>query len=69
MRVAECGDRRAGLPQHPAAELGDQRRLLGQRDELDGGDVAEQRVPPAQQRLDGHRALHRDVDDGLEDQA
>ena len=67
--VRERGDRRAGLAQHPAAELGDERGLLGQRDELDGGDVAEQGVPPAQQRLDGDGALQDDVDDGLEDQA
>ena len=34
--------------------------------ELRGGDVAEQRVPPAQQRLDRDGAVHDDVDDGLE---
>ena len=62
------GDGGAGLAQHPAAEVGDQRRFLGQRHELGGGDVAEQRVPPAQQRLDGDGAVHDDVDDGLEDQ-
>ena len=66
--VAEGGDRRARLAQHPPAELGDERGLLGQRDELDGGDVAEDGVPPAQQRLDGDGALQDDVDDGLEDQ-
>jgi hypothetical protein len=67
--VSEGRDRGARLAQHPAAEVGDERRLLGQRDELDGGDVTEDRVPPAQQRLDGDRALQHDVDDGLEDQA
>ena len=66
--VAEGGDGGAGLAQHPAAEVGDQRRLLGQRHELGGGDVAEQRVPPAQQGLDGDGAVHDDVDDGLEHQ-
>ena len=49
--------------------VGDQRRFLGQRHELGGGDVAEQRVPPAQQRLDRHGAVHDDVDHRLEDQA
>ena len=48
--------------------VGDQRRFLGQRHELGGGDVAEQRVPPAQQRLDRDGAVHDDVDHGLEDQ-
>ena len=67
--VAEAGDGRARLAQHPAAEVGDQRRLLGQGHELGGGDVAEERVPPAQQRLDGDGAVHDDVDDGLEGQA
>ena len=43
--------------------------LLGQRHELHRGDVAEHRVPPAQQGLDGDGAVHDDVDDRLEDQA
>ena len=54
--VWPCGAPRrglaAGLAEHPLADLDDQPALLGDRDEAGGGDRAELRVLPAQQRLD-----------------
>ncbi len=62
------GDRGGRGVQDPAAQLGDQGRLLGQRDELGRGDRAPDGVLPAQQRLDRPGPLHRQVDDRLVDQ-
>ena len=63
--VRPGGGGAAGLVEHPQAELADQVRLLGDRDEAPGRDRAALGMRPAQQRLAGiHRAL-RQVDDRL----
>ena len=51
--VAPAPHLRAGLAQHPIADLDDQPALLGQRDEFVRRDEAALRMRPAQQRLDG----------------
>ena len=55
----------ARLDQHVAADLIDQPGLLGDADELVGGDHAPHRVIPAQQRFDADLRTAAQVDDGL----
>ena len=55
----------AGAAQHELAELDDEAGLLGQRNEVDGGDQAALRMIPAQQRLEGDDAIAGDVADRL----
>ena len=52
--------------EYPVGQRMDQRRLLGQRDELAGRDVAEFGVLPADQRLGPVTAARREVDARLE---
>src|SRR5690606_15700854 len=53
---------RAYAIENPLADAEDERRLLGQRNELRGRDVAVSGQPPAQQRFGAHDAATAQVD-------
>ena len=52
-------------PQDPGADVGDQPRLLGERDEVAGEHQPEARTRPADERLEVHDLAVRGVDDRL----
>src|SRR5207244_6531881 len=56
---------RAGLREHPFAEPDDEARLLGERDEVAGWQLAGCRVLPADERLVARDLVAVEVDDGL----
>ena len=64
--VGQAAASRQRLLEDPAADVEDEAGLLGDRDELGGGDVAARRVMPADQRLEGRDLALRHGDDGLE---
>ena len=55
----------AGLAEHPASDLEDRVRLLGDPDEVVGADPAALGMVPADERLDADHASRRDLDDRL----
>ena len=55
----------AGLAEHPAADLEDRIRLLGDPDEVVGADPAALGMVPADERLDADHPSRRDLDDRL----
>ena len=57
-----------GLLQHPTTDRRDPPGLLGERDEVLGLDHAARGVPPAQERLDAHDLLARQLEDRLIEQ-
>ncbi len=59
----------ARLLDHPFAQLHDQARFLGERDEIVGRDDAAGRMVPADQRLEADQALVGGVDQRLVEQA
>ena len=65
VQTVEVGRLRACLRQHPFAEPHDQARLLGERDELDGRELACRRMLPADERLVARDLVAVEVDDRL----
>ena len=65
VQAVEVGRLRARLGEHPFAEPDDEARLLGERDELAGRELAGGRVLPADERLVARDLVAVEVDDGL----
>ena len=65
VQAVEVGRLHAGFGEHPFAEPDDEARLLGERDELAGRELAGGRVLPADERLVAHDLVAVEVDDGL----
>ena len=55
MARAPLADLAQGLAEYPGTERDDQVRLLGERDELAGGEQAAVRMLPAHERLDAEQ--------------